>query len=45
MTVAAGGSGRASAAVVGEVDAGDACRLRLAILDAARKNDAPLEAE
>jgi anti-sigma B factor antagonist len=45
LTVAAAGSGRASAAVMAEVDASSACRLRLAMLDAASKNDAPLEVD
>jgi anti-sigma B factor antagonist len=45
MTTAAGGPGRASLAVTGEVDASNADRLRSAILEAAGENDAQLEVD
>jgi anti-sigma B factor antagonist len=45
LTIAACGSGRAGVAVTGEVDASNAGRLRLAILDAARKHGAQLEVD
>jgi anti-sigma B factor antagonist len=45
MTIVAGGPGRATVAVTGEVDASNANRLRLAILAAASKHGAPLEVD
>jgi anti-sigma B factor antagonist len=45
MTVATAGSGRAAVAVMGEVDASKAGRLRLAILSAASKDGARLEVD
>ena len=45
MTIRPGGTGRASVAVTGEVDASNADRARLAILDAARKHSAKLEVD
>ena len=43
VTITAGETGPASMAVAGEVDASNADRLRLAILDAANKSGAKLE--
>ena len=45
MTVEARGPERPCVAVTGEVDASNASRLRLAILDAAEKHDARLEVD
>ena len=45
MTITAGGTGRASVAVTGEVDASNADSLRLAILNAARTRGALLEVD
>jgi anti-sigma B factor antagonist len=45
LTIAAGGPGRASVAVSGEVDASNAGRLRLAILDAASEHGVQLEVD
>lgn len=42
MTIAAGGAGRASVVVTGEVDASNAGRLRVAIVDAASKHGGQL---
>ena len=45
VTITAGDTGPASAAVAGEVDASNADRLRVAILDAANKSIAYLEVD
>jgi anti-sigma B factor antagonist len=45
MTTAAGGPGQASLAITGDVDASNADRLRLAILEAAAQHPAQLEVD